>query len=345
MENSGARVRNWFQRDSCIDVFAAIAVALLILLALAAGSPSFAAQSLRIGIQKTGSFAWQLDVIRRHGLAAEAGLDIALTEFASPDAAKLALNGGTVDLIVSDWLWVARQRALGGKLLFYPYSSAAGAVMVKADSPIHGIADLRGRVLAVAGGPIDKSWLILRARALREGIDQKREATVQYGAPSLIMEKSRQGETDASLNFWNFCARLEATGFRRLLDIREAETALGLQQPVALIGFVFSEQFAAANHELIDRFLSATRKANDIMLNSDAEWDAFRPLMQVDDDATFRVFRATTRDGMPRGSLAAEEASAGILFKILAELGGADLVGPATTLDTSLYYHPSTQAD
>jgi len=34
------------------------------------------------------------------------------------------------DIIVSDWLWVSRERGLGAKLTFYPYSSALGAVMV-----------------------------------------------------------------------------------------------------------------------------------------------------------------------------------------------------------------------
>ncbi|MBR0964065.1 hypothetical protein JQ554_08640 [Bradyrhizobium diazoefficiens] len=44
-------------------------------------------------------------------------------EFASPDAGKLALNSGSVDLAIVDWLWVARGGALGTKIKFYPYSS------------------------------------------------------------------------------------------------------------------------------------------------------------------------------------------------------------------------------
>ena len=99
-------------------------------LCLAVGAtPTPAAETLRIGLQSTGTFAWQLDVIRRHGLADNAGLDLKISEFASPDAGKLAINGGSVDLAVVDWLWVARARALGAKLLFYPYSSAVGAII------------------------------------------------------------------------------------------------------------------------------------------------------------------------------------------------------------------------
>ena len=215
--------------------------------------PALAGETLRIGLQKTGTFAWQLDVIRRHGLAASAGLDLKISEYASPDAGKLALNSGSVDVALVDWLWVARARALGAKLKFYPYSSAVGSIMVRSDSPLRNIGDLKGHVLAVAGGPLDKSWLIVQAAAIRQGIDLKHETKLEYGAPPLMFQKLQQGEADASLNFWNFCARLEAKGYRHLLDVRDAEEALGLQQPLALVGYAFSEEFAASHNSTIGR--------------------------------------------------------------------------------------------
>src|ERR1700722_7374951 len=303
------------------------------------------AETLRIGLQTTGTFAWQLDVIRRHGLAENAGLDLKISQFASPEAGKLALNSGSVDLAVVDWLWVARARALGAKLLFYPYSSAVGAIMVKNGSPLRGIADLRGRVLAVAGGPLDKSWLIVQAAAIRQGINLKRDTTLAYGAPPLISQKLQQGEAEASLNFWNFCASLETQGYRRIFEVRDAEAALGLTEPVALIGYAFSEQFAADHRSAIDRFITAAEKANDIMLRSDQEWDALRPLMNADDDRTLAAYRDRTREGMPRRSIAAEEADARALFKALASTGGAELVGPSQELDPGLYYRPERRGD
>jgi NitT/TauT family transport system substrate-binding protein len=303
------------------------------------------AETLRIGLQTTGTFAWQLDVIRRHGLAKNAGLDLKISEFASPDAGKLALNSGSVDLAVVDWLWVARARALGAKLLFYPYSSAVGAIMVKSDSPLRGVEDLKGHVLAIAGGPLDKSWLIVQAAATRRGIDLKRDATLVYGAPPLISQKLQQGEVEASLNFWNFCASLETQGYRRIFEVRDAEAALGLTEPVALIGYAFSEQFAADHNSAIDRFIAATQKADDIMLRSDQEWDALRPLMNAGDDKTFAAFRERTREGIPRRSIAAEDADARALFKALASTGGAELVGPSQELDPGLYYRPAQRGD
>jgi NitT/TauT family transport system substrate-binding protein len=299
------------------------------------------AEPLHIGVQRTGTFAWQLDVITRHGLARESGLDLTIQEFASPEAGKLALNGGTVDVAVVDWLWVARERALGHRLQFYPYSTAVGAVMVKANSPLKRLSDLRGRSLAVAGGALDKSWLIVRAAAERRGIDLARDANLMFGAPPLLYEKLRQGEADANLNFWNFCAKLESQGYRRLYDVREAEAELGLSQPIALIGYAFSEQFLSAHPGTIDRFLAAARRADQILLESDGEWEALRPLMAVEDQATFEAYRAIGRDTVPRRSINDEEADARKLFSLLAQIGGAELVGPSQELDEHLYYRPT----
>src|SRR3977135_1061406 len=138
--------------------------------AAASGAPSRASERIRLAVQKTGTFAWELAVIRAHGLDSQANLAIEVSELASPEAGKIALRAGSADIIVSDWLWVSRERGLGAKLTFYPYSSALGAVMVPDSSPIRALADLKGKKLAVAGGPIDKNWLLLQASLKQDGI-------------------------------------------------------------------------------------------------------------------------------------------------------------------------------
>jgi NitT/TauT family transport system substrate-binding protein len=323
---------------------ASLTRATMLCLIMTAG-PSLAAERLRIGVQTTGTFAWQLDVIARHGLAKQAGLDLELTSYASVDASKLALNSGTVDVVVTDWLWVARERALGRKLKFYPYSTAVGAIMIKADSPLQDISSLKGRSLSVAGGALDKSWLIVRAAAQQHGVDLARDATLMYGAPPLLYAKLRQGEPGAGLNYWNFCARLEAQGYRRLYDVSAAEIELGLMQPIAMIGYAFPDAFASAHPGTVDRFLAATRQADQILRESDAEWEALRPLMAAESNAVFESYRTTVRGTIPRGDIDAEEADARKLFKALAAIGGTDLVGPSQQLDEGLYYRPSSSGN
>src|SRR6204780_198929 len=99
-------------------------------------SSAIAADRVRVAVQKTGTLAWELDILKAHGLDRQAGIDIETTELASTEAGKVALESGSVDLMLSDWLWVTRERALGDDVVFYPYSSALGAVMVPANSPI-----------------------------------------------------------------------------------------------------------------------------------------------------------------------------------------------------------------
>jgi len=195
-----------------------------------------------------------------------------MTELASTEAAKIALLGGSADIILSDWLWVARQRNLGGRLVFVPYSTALGAVMVESASPIKDLAGLRGKTIAVAGGPLDKSWLLLQAFAREAHVDIASEANVIYGAPALLYQKAANGEADATLNFWNFCVALESRGFRRLIGMDEVERHLGVKGPVSMVGYVFDEGFARSHADALARFLKIAAEAKDILAHSDADW-------------------------------------------------------------------------
>jgi NitT/TauT family transport system substrate-binding protein len=310
--------------------------------AVGPGAPSRAAETIRLAVQKTGTFAWELAVIRAHGLDGKANLAIEVSELASPEAGKIALRGGGADVIVSDWLWVSRERGLGAKLTFYPYSSALGAVMVSGSSSIRTLADLKGRKIAVAGGPIDKNWLLLRASMKQDGIDLKSEATIVYGAPPLLAQKTLSGEMDATVNYWNFCAALEAKGFRRLAGVEDLLPKLGAKGRTAMIGYVFDEGWGSANRDALARFIAMTREAKEILATSDAEWDRIAPLMGAADAATLRVYRDRYREGIPRRPVADEEADARVLFRVLAAIGGREIVGPANELDPGTFYHPAS---
>jgi NitT/TauT family transport system substrate-binding protein len=297
-----------------------------------------AAETIRIAAQKTGTLSWEMAVIRSHGLDKQADLVIETTELASPEAGKIALRAGSADVMVSDWLWVSRERALGARLVFTPYSSAVGAVMVPAASPIRTLSDLKGRKIAVAGGPIDKSWLLLQAALKREDIDLKSQATISYGAPPLLAAKMADGEMDATINFWNFCAALEARGFRRLIGIEDLLPKFGAKGRVAMIGYVFDEDWANAHRELVTKFLGVTAKAKAILATSDDEWDRIQPLTGAADKATLLAYRDRYRDGVPRRPVADEEADARILYGVLASIGGRELVGPGDALSPGTYY-------
>ena len=321
---------------------ASAAVIALALSALVAGSAA-AAERIRLAVQKTGTLAWELDVIKNHGLDRKHDLAIEAVELASTEAGKIALKGGSADLMLSDWLWVARERSLGDNVVFHPSSSTLGAVMVPGQSPIREIADLKGRKLAIAGGPLDKSWLLLQALARRSGIDLRRQATIVYGAPPLLTEKALQGETDGTLTFWNFCAELEGKGFRRAVGVDQVMKGLGAKGPIAIVGYTFDGTWAARNRTAVDRFLAAAREAKGILASSEAEWQRLGPRIRVTDSEALAIYRQRYGEGIVRRPLEEEEADARALYRVLADIAGTELVGSARELAPGTFYRPARE--
>src|SRR5258708_5429677 len=255
-----------------LHMFSMLDFAFAAMVMLAAQTSAMAEDRIRLAVQRTGTLAWELDVIKTHGLDRKLDLVIEPIELASTEAGKIALKGGSADLMLSDWLWVARERSLGDGLVFYPSSSTLGAVMVPAQSTIRELTDLKGKKLAVAGGPLDKSWLLLQALARRAGIDLRKQATVVYGAPPLLAEKALQGELDATLTFWNFCADLESKGQKRAIAMDDVMKGLAAKGPVAIVGYTFDSGWAARNQSTVDPFLEATRQAKAILPSAQSEW-------------------------------------------------------------------------
>ncbi|CAO3442350.1 ABC transporter, substrate-binding protein (cluster 10, nitrate/sulfonate/bicarbonate) [Azospirillum argentinense] len=295
--------------------------------------------TVTIGVLKFGTVSWELDVIRHHQLDEAAGFELKLMELASGQAAQIALQGGAVDMIASDWLWVARQRAAGADLTFIPHSAAVGALMVPAASPIASVADLKGRRIGVAGTPIDKSWLLLKALARdRYALDLDAAATPVFAAPPLLNQKATTGELDAVLNFWPYAARLQAAGMRTVIGVDGMMRDLGLSAQVPAVGFVFHEGWAKANPAALDAFVAASRKAKAIMAQSDAEWDRLRPLMKAEDEATWAALRDQFRAGIPQRWTEEEREAAAKLYGLMAKLGGRELVGSALALPDGTFW-------
>lgn len=303
-------------------------------------APSWSADTVRLAVLKYGTVNWELDVIKHHGLDKQAGINLDILKLASSQATKVAILSGSTDIIVTDWMWVSRQRTTGADYVFSPYSTAVGAVMVPQNSKYKKLSDLEGKKIGIAGGPLDKSWLFLRAVASnRDGFDLKAKTEQVYGAPPLLAEKAKQGELDAVLNFWHYCARLEAKGFRRLIDIQEAAGELGAKGNISSIGYIFPEKWAKENDKAIKAFLSASRKAKQILATSDEEWERIRPLTKAADDKTLIALRDRYRAGIPNRSAAAEEADAKTLFKVLEKLGGKKLVGSGKELAPGTFWN------
>lgn len=326
-----------------LRVLAAVAFVLLLVVAprddAVAQSQPRGPQTIRIGVLKFGTVNWELNVVQHHGLARAEGIRLDVVEFAGKPATTVAIQADEVDAIVSDWIWVSRQRHQGRDYAFIPYSTAVGALVVPAGSPIHHLADLRNRRLGIAGGPLDKSWLLLRALARqRHGLDLDAEVDKVFGAAPLLTKQLETGQIEAVVNYWHYVARLQAVGMTRLLGLREVTRELGIDADVPMLGYVFREAWARKHDGVMQAFARASRRAKEILMKSDSEWDRLRPLMRVEDDATAMALRDGYRAGIPKSWGAPERAGASRIFAILADVGGEQLVGPGPVLAAGTFW-------
>lgn len=300
-----------------------------------------AAEPLRIGVLKFGTLSWEIAAMRAAGLDRAQGAAFETVELANNDAARIAFMSGAVDVIVSDWTFAARERAEGRPLAFVPFSAALGAVMVAENSPIRAVPDLVGRRIGVAGGPLDKSWIMLRAAAQRHhGIDLAKASEPVFGAPPLLSEKLRQRELDAALLFWNFAARLETEGFRAAIAMGEVEKSLGTAGSTAFVGYLFDEHRLATAGKVpaLHAFLSAARATKERLRTDEAAWSDLRPLMQAQDERVFAALRRGFVAGIPTRPIGEEARDAALLYAVMFAAGGEKLMGKSPVLPPGTFY-------
>jgi NitT/TauT family transport system substrate-binding protein len=302
-------------------------------------APAGAPEAITFGVLSYGTAAWEVDVIRRHRLDEQQGFALQAVPLASGEATKVALLANAVDIIVSDLVWATRQRAEGEKLTFLPYSRALGALELPAGSNIGDLSDLTGKRLGVAGGALDKSWLLLRAFAIHKlGKDLAEVVDPVFGAPPLIMQEFDARRLDAALTFWNFAAQMEAHGARPLLTVADMIGGLGVARDIPVLGYVIREEWARRNSDLLDRFTRCTRTAKTILAKSDLEWISLEPLLGTDEPGVRLRLRDAYRAGIPAELSDEKKHDAARLFSILADIGGEQLVGRARSLDPAVFW-------
>ncbi len=295
-------------------------------------------EQLRVGVLQFGTVNWEMDVIIRHQLDVKNGFTIKIVPLSSKNANSIALQGGAVDVIVSDWIWVNRQRAVGKDYTFFPYSLTVGGLYVRPDSGINQLSDLKQLKLGVAGGPVDKSWLLLQTYGRNQGLDIAAAVEPAFAAPPLLNQLMLKGDLPAVLNFWHYGARLEAAGMRPLIDVKSMLNGLDIKEPVPMLGWVFSSQWAGEHQALIEGFIHASYAAKRILADSDEEWEIIAPLTKAKNAATLNNLKQAYRTGIPYGLKKNGMNVASLVFDMLAKEGGKKLVGEAALLQAGTFW-------
>jgi NitT/TauT family transport system substrate-binding protein len=299
--------------------------------------------TIRAAVQESGTVNWELDTIKHYGLDIENGFTLDVQGMAGGDAAQIAFQGGAVDMIVSDWIWVARQRAAGEDFIFIPYSRTVGGMLVPEGSTARTLEDMKGKKVGIAGGQLDKSWIILRAYAQQEyGFDLAAETEQVFGAPPLNITPGTPGDVDGAINFWHFIAKMKAAGMRELISVDTAAAALGLDPATPLLGYVMRGDMLRDHPELVAGMAKASIAAKAKLASDPAAWDRLRGRMRVDDDAQFLALQDGFNAGTPAAGAVAT-AAADKMLQLMADLGGTELVGDVTSLPDGLFYTPPAE--
>ena len=149
-------------------------------------------------------------IARALGLFEKHGLDVDLQELPGAAKAMQALLGGSADVILGTYDQVLQVRAQGQSVKAFLLISECHCLglVVPQNSPVHSIADLKGRTVCVSapGGPMQNFVAYLLRRAGLEP-DDAAYAGIGIGASSVVALE--HGKVDAGVVFYSSLLELK----------------------------------------------------------------------------------------------------------------------------------------
>jgi NitT/TauT family transport system substrate-binding protein len=293
---------------------------------------------IRLGVLASGTLNWELAALQNEGFLPNNSFSLETVSLANPQAGKVALQSGGVDMIVSDWIWVSSTRSQGSDYTFYPYSTSAGGLMVPADSKIGKLSDLQGKKLGIAGGELDKNWSLLQALGLKEGLDLNHSVEKIYGAPPLLNRQLLDHKLDALLTYWQFAAELEVKGYKQLMNGEDIIRTLGIAETVPSLGYVFKASWAAEHKEAVQAFFKNAQAAKDRLCISDQAWEKMRQSTGANTGQAPKQIRNRYCEGRVKNWSAREQNAAAVIYRTLHQLGDNKLTGKVQELQPGTFW-------
>ena len=151
-------------------------------------------------------------------------------------------------------------------------------------------------------------------------------------------EQIKQNRIDAVLNYWHYAARLEAQGYRQIIDGRGILKGLGIAENVPSIGYVFKQSWAESHNQAIDNFFKASKQAKNRLCTSDADWQKIIPLTQTEDVAIQTKLRQGYCEGGIEQWSEKEQQAAGQIYTMLRRLSNNQLTGKSENLQPGTFW-------
>ena len=269
---------------------------LAVLLACAGGIlQSQAADKVKV-VALEGSQLFPVQIMQTKGIAAKHGIEIDLVRVASPTASYTVMQSGDFHIGFGGWLSIAVLRAKGFKLSnVYSMVAYTNDVMVKADSPIKSMAELKGKRLGLFGGANAATTWLFRVLAVKYyGFDPTKDAKIHFGAPPLLIGMLEQGELDAVLILDPFITQLLESGkFRSIANLGDIWREKSGQEPM-LVAVTVNEPWAKANPQVTRRFVTAFKEALVYLKTRPEVWPEIAAAMRIKTDKGTRLLHERT---------------------------------------------------
>jgi NitT/TauT family transport system substrate-binding protein len=216
------------------------------------------------------------------GYFQEQGLRVTPTLFESGTIITDALITGRVDVqtgsaVIASWL--AEQNMPGTYKIFIMYGNRevlqdnTMALMVAKDSPLKGIADLKGKRMGTFPGIAS---IALAKAVLRNSFDPNREITLVEVPPGNIVQALAAGQIDAYFAPEPFGMIGEAKGVARRL-IKSPLLLLNLKTGIPGAPFSFNSKFVKEKPLVAKKVKAAYYKAVDFIYSNETEARKFLP--------------------------------------------------------------------
>ncbi|MCO5160966.1 MAG: ABC transporter substrate-binding protein [Mesorhizobium sp.] len=324
-----------------ITAAAMISAALFTFPALA-GAPMGDGGTVRLMSNPVGTQSYPPFVIKKFELDKKYGFTLEVIPFTNPQASVAALQSESIEVVVQDWITVARLRNQNIPVIgVAPFLAYVNTLLLPAESEIKSLADLKGKTL----GTYTKTgfdWIILQAVAKQKyGFDLAKEVTLQEGAPSLLRGSLEQGQVDATLMYNSLTPDMILSGKAKLMmTIHDVVAEMGLSEAPFLM-YSMREAYAKEKPGNAKAFVAAYQEAIDILLSNPDVWMEQGANMKLAPEAT-AMFRDNAAKEFIKAFTPGMAEVLNKTFEVLLATAGPEIMGMTAMPDKvlTLDYQP-----
>ena len=234
-----------------------------------------------------GTQMFPVEIMQKQGFAKNHGIKIIRRDVVSVPALYTALKSEQIDVGFGAWASNMLFRSQGVKLVtVFPLIGFVNDVVVRKDSSIQTMSDLKGKRLGVFGGPAGTTSMMFRTISKKFfGFDPLVDASIRYGSPVLHAKLLEKGELDAIMMLHPLTSKfLTSKPLRSIMDVGKFwKEKTG--QDLLLVAITTNERFIAKHPQAVRGFVAAYKEAVNYINQHPEVWNDFAKLVGINNEA------------------------------------------------------------